>query len=1149
MFTEGLDETAINWVNQGSDVAQKPRSPLVEKYPVEPVPEQRLLSKCNNFLSPKALPPVKFHSSLLTPHSHLLSDSDEDESVASVPEDYYANYSDSDSDLFGKPGKRSCEEEILSGESSCYEPVRETDGRQRSTLVRGLSKENLRVDVAANNSCRGDEVKSKFSANRSSVSGAIAQNHEQDGFPHSRVHILNDFMAEKFQELGTPSAPPIVGNGRESGSLNLNGETKVNLGTEVSSDFSILAQKVGEIPAGAIPVEGDMQIPLWQTNIASHMPSYNTSVQSAWQTFIAYDACFRLCLNAWARNCMEAPEFLRDECMALRNAFGLQTFLLHPRGQTQGEGRHADSKEGTNVIKGRKMIGQVEIEVKRIRIIPQRRKLQPTSSYRTIYMQMGAEYVKHMSAILKSQINSLRATASPVSSEDTLSCILQLKSSSEDALTESGSSVCLKPGTGDSHIFYPESQGDALLIEVHNINRIIQGRATVPISSLAECHQGEMTRWCPIYLEDHVCVGKVQISISVFHSSDKMTSTKMLQGGPVVETMIYDLVLEATMRAQHFHSKNLHIHGHWKWLLNEFADYYGVTDAYTKLRYLSFIMNAATPTKECLELIYELLLPIMRARGEKNLTRQERSILLDCEDQINNLLATTFENYKSLDELSPTGLTDIFGPIPESAAPALVPAVQIFTLLHDILSQEAQNILRNHLQIAAAKRCRRHMVETDEFMSSNCDGLYADPMTFSTAYLKMKMLCINISNEIQADIKIHNQHIFPSSIDLPNIAASLYSTELCKRLRGFLAACPPSKPSQHVAELLIATADFERDLESWNIRPVHGGVVSKDLFHDYIMVWIQDTRLQLLDLCKTEKSLQVPWLDVSTNCATSPFVENIYEQIRKGINEYEVVISRWPQYLLALENALADIERAVFKALEKQYSEILVPLRDGIPKILEKQVQKLTRRQPTSPYVVPSQLGIFLNTVKRILEVLHPGVEDFLKCWAACLTIEDGNTIFGEQMNGITVTLRKKYKKYMQAIVEKLVSNAQANRTTRLKRILEETKEAEGEPEIRDRMQTLCLQLTDSIHNLHHVLASRIFVAICRGFWDRIGQIVLSFLESRKENRIWYRGSDYALGILDDLFASEMQKLLGNSLQDKDLDPPRAVIEARSILC
>lgn len=58
----------------------------------------------------------------------------------------------------------------------------------------------------------------------------------------------------------------------------------------------------------------------------------------------------------------------------------------------------------------------------------------------------------------------------------------------------------------------------------------------------------------------------------------------MLQGGPAVETLIYDLVLEAAMRAQNFNSKKLHIVGIWNWLLNEFADYYGVSDAYRKLR-------------------------------------------------------------------------------------------------------------------------------------------------------------------------------------------------------------------------------------------------------------------------------------------------------------------------------------------------------------------------------------------------------------------------------------------------------------------------------------------------------------------------------------------------------------------------------------
>ncbi|KAE8812592.1 hypothetical protein D1007_10280 [Hordeum vulgare] len=494
----------------------------------------------------------------------------------------------------------------------------------------------------------------------------------------------------------------------------------------------------------------------------------------------------------------------------------------------------------------------------------------------------------------------------------------------------------------------------------------------------------------------------------------------------------------------------------------------------------------------------------------------KRSILLDCEDRINVLLAIVFENYKSLDEHSITGLSELFGPISDCAAPALAPAVQIFSVLHDILSNEAQSILRSYLQTAAAKRCRRHMIETDEFMSSNNDNLLTDEMTISAAYLKMKTLCINISLEIQADIKIHNQNILPS---------------------------PPSRPLQHVAELLIATADFERDLDSWQVRPVHGGVLSRELFHDYIMVWIEDTRLHLLDYCKAEK------LSYPAASTTSPFVEQVYEQIKESIHEYGVVINRWPQYLMSLESAIADVEREVMKALEKQYMETLMPLRDGIPKILEKHVQRLTRRQSVAPYVVPNQLGTFMNTVKRMLDVLHCRVEEILKSWAAYLTIANGTTLFGEQMNSITVMLRKKYKKYLQAIVEKIVSETQANRTTRLKRILEETKETEGESEMRERMQALRAQLSDSIHNLHGVFSCRIFVAICRGFWDRLGQTVLRFLESRKENRIWYRGSDYALGILDDVFASEMQKLLGNALQDKDLDPPQSVIDARSILC
>lgn len=72
----------------------------------------------------------------------------------------------------------------------------------------------------------------------------------------------------------------------------------------------------------------------------------------------------------------------------------------------------------------------------------------------------------------------------------------------------------------------------------------------------------------------------------------------------------------------------------------------------------------------------------------------------------------------------------------------------------------------------------------------------------------------------------------------------------------------------------------------------------------------------------------------------------------------------------------------------------------------------------------------------------------------------------------------------------------QENRSTRLKRILEETKEEDGEVEIREGMQMLSLQLIESITNLHEVFSSQIFVATCRGLWDRMGQVSALYLIS-----------------------------------------------------
>lgn len=162
--------------------------------------------------------------------------------------------------------------------------------------------------------------------------------------------------------------------------------------------------------------------------------------------------------------------------------------------------------------------------------------------------------------------------------------------------------------------------------------------------------------------------------------------------------MVYDCVLEIAMKVQHFQERNLLLHGLWKWLLTEFASYYGVSKAYTNLRYLSYVMDVATPTVDCLTLLYDLLADV-KEMSTNLLSHQEHCILAKIEDQVRKLVALVFENYKSLEESSLLGMVDGFTRASGLAAPALAPAVQIYTLLNDILSPEAQLKLSKFFQV------------------------------------------------------------------------------------------------------------------------------------------------------------------------------------------------------------------------------------------------------------------------------------------------------------------------------------------------------------------------------------------------------------------------------------------------------------------
>ncbi|KAL9464001.1 hypothetical protein AB3S75_001743 [Citrus x aurantiifolia] len=940
----------------------------------------------------------------------------------------------------------------------------------------------------------------------------------------------------------------------------------------------ILLGKPGRTAAG---IQSDTSA----SSLPARLPTFHASGLGPWCAVISYDACVRLCLHSWAKGCEEqAPYFLNNECAVLRDAFGLRQVLLQSEEELLAKQSSELISEGA-ALKSKKTCGKLKVQVRKVKIGLD---LPPGCSFSSLnlsmikvelirqhfsnlnsmvisgwdeirkvritpripangsfpqqslaYVHASTKYVKEVSRVLRNRVTTSHKTSSSYEAvQETYSCQLRLKSISEE------DAIRLQAGSGETHMFFPDSIGDDLIVEVHGSKGEYYGRVLAQVAAIAD-DPSDKLRWWPIYSEPgHELVGRIQLYIN--YSTSEVENNN-LKGGCVAETVAYDLVLEVAMKAQKFQQRNLLLNGPWKWLLDNFASYYGVSDAYTKLRYLSYVMDVATPTHDCLALVYDLLLPVfMKGDSKKVLSHQENRILGEIEDQVQQILALLFENYKSLDELSPSGLIDVFGPPTGLSAPALASAVKLYTLLHDILASESQLKLTRYFQAAVKKRSRRHLAETDEYVVSKNEGSLMNPEGLSTAYQKMKSLILSVRNEICTDIEIHNQHVLPSFIDLPNLSASIYSVDLCNRLQAFLAACPPSGPSPPVAELVIATADFQQDLSCWNINHVKGGIEAKELFHSYITHWIYDKRRALLDISKLDK---VKWAGVKTQNSTTPYVDEMDDQLKAMLNEYEVIIRRWPEYAVVLENAVADIERAIAEALDKQYADVLSPLKDNLTaKVFGlKYVQKIAKRT-VNVYFVPDELGILLNSMKRMLDVLWPKIESQFKSWSSCIA-DGGNAVVGEHLSEITVMMRAKFRNYLLAVVEKFVENTKMQSTTKLKKIIQDSEETCAESDVRSRMQPLKDLLIKTMDHLHTVVEPHVFILICRIFWDQMGKDVLNFLENKREHRSWYKSSRFAVSILDDIFASQMQQLLGNALQEKDLEPPRSVMEVRSMLC
>ena len=154
--------------------------------------------------------------------------------------------------------------------------------------------------------------------------------------------------------------------------------------------------------------------------------------------------------------------------------------------------------------------------------------------------------------------------------------------------------------------------------------------------------------------------------------------------------------------------------------------------------------------------------------------------------------------------------------------------------------------------------------------------------------------------------------------------------------------------------------------------------------------------------------------------------------------------------LFFYKKVIEDIERAILEALDKQYADVLTPLKDNLTSKIYglKYVQKFAKRSDT--YVAPDevtlilslysctgmflfiweiityifyfQLGILLNSMRRMLDVLRPKIETHLSLWSSCIP-HDGSTTREDCSSEVNVMLRAKFRSYLHAVVEKLAEN------------------------------------------------------------------------------------------------------------------------------
>ncbi|KAG6390829.1 hypothetical protein SASPL_148574 [Salvia splendens] len=328
--------------------------------------------------------------------------------------------------------------------------------------------------------------------------------------------------------------------------------------------------------------------------------NYNDS-RCNWYAVLSYDASVRLCLHSWARSYMRAPPFLENECSLLRDVLE-EKLTRKDHSELVGEGAY---------VKSMKTIGKIRVQVRNVKMGTKQPtgftftslKSSSTVKLETFQQRIIFLYVEIEKFVRRGCIGNATGTCLPGGFGDDLNLNYIVGMFLFRWLT-----FLMNWGRSVVSVLYP---GKKSMKKLRKIQLYINYSTTADKDSYKIPSFGESGITNYVLRPVHICSRNYRLRLCFGDCDERPT----VSAQKLVATWFVEMV------------------GGFICIFS------GVLDAYTKLRYLSYVMDISTATVDYLDLVHDILLPMARFLGEVSVSVQ-----------IEQILTLVFENFKLLRE-------------------------------------------------------------------------------------------------------------------------------------------------------------------------------------------------------------------------------------------------------------------------------------------------------------------------------------------------------------------------------------------------------------------------------------------------------------------------------------------------------------------